>query len=263
MKVKNFTNEIYKNKRKRRFEKMDYKSMSEKLKDLLMLENDIVGVKMLKDNKLLKGYDSNKKYTFCQFIMKARQGEKLIANSENISCANGSSALGFMPVPEKLMNGEFLEKLGSFNKESGKKTMGLMPRFEQGKFSGIALAPLGKADFDPDIIILETVPEKLMWLSLTTIYEKGGRLEFTSSISNGTCVDTTVVPFIEQKLNVTLGCYGCRNATNIPDNHLLAGFPANQMYGIIKAIEKINEKAMPRTREKKAYSRLNEMENPE
>ncbi|MDD4366905.1 MAG: DUF169 domain-containing protein [Eubacteriales bacterium] len=234
--------------------------MSAKLKELLDLKNDIVGVKMLKDNKLLQGYDSSKKYTFCQFIMKAREGKKLLATSENIACANGASALGFMPVPEKLMSGEFLEKLGSFKKEGGKKTMESIPRFEQGQFSGIALAPLAKVDFDPDIIILETVPEKLMWLSLSTIYENGGRLEFTSSISNGTCVDTTVVPFIEQKLNVTLGCYGCRNATNIPDDHLLAGFPANQMEGIIDSIEKINEKAMPRAREKRAYARLNENE---
>jgi uncharacterized protein (DUF169 family) len=235
---------------------LDYKYISERLKVLLSLENDGIGLKLLQDNKSFSGYNCEDKYTFCQFIMKAREGNKLLATAENIACANGASALGFIPVPEKLMRGEFLSHIGCFQKEGGKKTMELMPRFKLKQFSGIALAPLKEVDFDPDIIILETVPEHLMWLALATIYQNGGRLEFTSSISNGTCVDTTVVPFLTQKLNVTLGCYGCRNATNIPDEHLLAGFPAGQVTDILDALQIISEKAMPITRGKRAYARL-------
>ena len=132
----------------------------------------------------------------------------------------------------------------------------MVPRFSQKQFSGIALAPLPEVDFAPDIIVLETVPEHLMWLALATIHGNGGRLEFTSSISNGTCVDTTVVPFLSQKLNVSLGCYGCRNATSIPDENLLAGFPGDQVQDILDSLQIISEKAMPRTREKRAYARL-------
>ncbi len=235
---------------------VDYKQMAEKLKNLLGLTNEAVGIKLLSDNTAVSGYDSDKKYTFCQFIMRAREGNKLLATADNIACANGSSALGFMPVPEKLASGEFLEALGSFQKEGGQKTMELMPRFSQGQFSGIALAPLPEVDFDPDIIVLETLPEHLMWLALAAIHKDGGRLQFSSSISNGTCVDTTVVPFLTGKLNVTLGCYGCRNATNIPDGNLLAGFPGSQLEVIVDSLEHMNVKCMPRTREKRAYARL-------
>ena len=235
---------------------MDYKTISDTLKDLLGLKNEAVGIKFLKENETMPGYESDKKYTFCQFIMRAREGHKLLANADNIACANGGSALGFFPVPEKLMNGEFLARLGSFTKEGAQKTMEMMPRFQQNQFSGIVLAPLSKIDFDPDIIVLETLPEHLMWLSLATIHEKGGRLQFASSISNGTCVDTVVVPYLTQSLNVSLGCYGCRNATSIPDEHLLAGFPATQLQSIVDSLKSISEKAMPRTREKRAYNRL-------
>lgn len=237
---------------------MDNKLVSEKLKNLLGLTNEAVAIKLLSDNGAVEGYDSEKKYTFCQFIMRAREGNKLLATADNIACANGASALGFMPVPEKLANGEFLSALGSFQKEGGQKTMELMPRFAQGQFSGIALSPLSEADFEPDIIVLETLPEHLMWLALAVIHREGGRLQFSSSISNGTCVDTTVVPFLTKKLNVTLGCYGCRNATNIPDGHLLAGFPGDQAEEILENLEHISEKAMPRTREKRAYARLSQ-----
>ena len=169
---------------------MDYKVISDGIKDLLSLKNEAVGLKLLQDNTSVSGYNSENKYTFCQFIMKAREGNKLLATADNVACANGASALGFIPVPEKLMNGEFLSQLGSFQKEGAQKTMELMPRFEYKQFSGIALAPLPEVDFNPDIIVLETVPEHLMWLALATIHQTGGRLEFSSSISNGTCVDT-------------------------------------------------------------------------
>lgn len=235
---------------------MDYRDLSQRLKGLLNLEEEAVGLKLLSDNSSVSGYLSDKRYTFCQFIMRAREGNKLLATADNIACANGASALGFLPVPDKLLSGEFLYHLGTFQKEGAQKTMELMPRFKQQQFSGIALAPLPEVDFDPDIIILETVPEHLMWLSLATIYQNGGRLQFTSSISNGTCVDTVVVPFLTQKLNVTLGCYGCRNATSISSEHLLAGLPGNQIQGIVDNLQMLSEKAMPRTRAKKAYARL-------
>lgn len=235
---------------------MNYKVLSIKLKGLLKMEKEPVGIKFLNDNKLAVNYRQDKKYTYCQFIMKAREGNKLLATGENIACANACSALGFMPVPEKLMNGEFLSHLGTFEKEGAQKTMEDMPRFEQNQYSGIALASLSELDFEPDIILLESLPEHFMWLSLASIYKEGGRHNFTSSVSNGTCVDITVVPWLTQKMNVSLGCYGCRNATDIPDGNLLAGFPANQLDSIVKALENISQKAMPRTREKKAYARL-------
>ena len=154
------------------------------------------------------------------------------------------------------MNGDFLSQLGSFQKEGAQKTMEMMPRFSQKQFPGIALAPLPEADFDLDIIVLETVPEHLMWLALATIHQTGGRLEFSSSISNGTCVDTTVIRFLTKKLNVSLGCYGCRNATSIPDENLLAGLPGDQIQDILDNLQMISEKAIPRTRKKRAYARL-------
>ena len=235
---------------------MDYKDLSKKLSDILKMEQPAVGIKLLKDEDFPEDYHSDNKYTFCQFIMKAREGNKLLATKDNISCANGASALGFRPVPEKLMNGEFLSILGSFKKEGAQKTMEAMPRFEQDSYKGIALASLDNIDFDPDVVVLETLPEQIMWLSLASIHEEGGRLNFSTSISNGTCVDMTVIPHQTQEMNVSVGCYGCRNATSVPDNHLYAGFPGDQLESIVEALSNINEKAMPRTREKRAYSKL-------
>ncbi len=237
---------------------MDYRNLSKRLSEILQMQSMPVGIKLLEDVHQFEAYASDNQYTFCQFIMKAREGNKLLATKENIACANGSSALGFRPVPEKLMSGEFLSILGSFQKEGAQKTMEEMPRFDQDTYKAIALAPLDQIEFEPDIIVIETVPEHLMWLSLATIHESGGRLNFSTSISNGTCVDMTVIPHQTQKLNVSIGCYGCRNATNVPDCNLYAGFPGSHLEEIVGCLENINKKALPRTREKRAYSKLAE-----
>lgn len=233
-----------------------YKELSDKLKEILGMKNNAVGIKLLQDNQTLTGYDSDRKYSFCQFVMKAREGNKLLVTAGNIACANGGSALGLLPVPEKIMNGEFMHKMGTFEKEGARRSMELMPRFRQNQFSAIALAPLTDVGFDPDVISLETLPEHLMWLSLAAIYQDGGRHQFSSSLCNGACVDTVVVPYLTQKLNVTLGCYGCRNSTDISDEHLLVGFPGSQLESIVNNLEKLSEKAMPRTREKRAYKQM-------
>ncbi len=70
-------------------------------------------------------------------------------------------------------------------------------------------------EVEPDVVVMESNPKHLMWLSLASIYETGERLEYNSTIFQATCVDSTVIPFTSGKLNSTLGYYGCREATDV------------------------------------------------
>ena len=235
---------------------MDYKQLSGDLTSLLGLKRPAVGIKLIKGEYIPEGWEREGKLTFCQFIMKAREGARLIADAENISCPNGASALGFMEVPEKLKSGEFLEKIGVFEKDGGREMVESVPRFELGEYSRVALAPLSEIVYEPDLIFIETLPEHVMWLNLASIYTGGGRLEFSTSVSNGTCSDLTVVPTKTGRINVSAGCYGCRNATDVPEEHMYASFPGSMLEGIIEALKNLEKKAMPRTRQKKAYNSL-------
>ncbi|MBI9105637.1 MAG: DUF169 domain-containing protein [Spirochaetales bacterium] len=235
---------------------MNYKHLSDELTKLLGLPQPAVGVKLIKDDFIPEGWERGDKQTFCQFIMMAREGGRLIADAENISCPNGASALGFIDVPEKLTTGALLETIGAFQQEAGAEAVASIPRFNRDEFTRIALAPLAQVSWDPDVVMLETLPEHVMWLNLASIYSGGGRLNFSTSVSNGTCSDLTVVPQRSGQINISAGCYGCRNATSVPPEYMYASFPGKRLEGIVDALQKINEKAMPRTRSKKAYKRL-------
>jgi len=235
---------------------MDCKKLSDELTNILGLPQQAVGMKLIEDDFVPEGWKHGGKMTFCQFIMSAREGQHLIADAENISCPNGSSALGFIDVPEKLRTGALLETIGVFEKAAGAEMVESVPRFERDEFSRIALAPLQNMSFEPDLVLIETLPEQIMWLNLASIYAGGGRLNFSTSVSNGTCSDLTVVPMRSGKINISAGCYGCRNATSVPDEYMYASFPGAMLEGIVEALSNIKEKAMPRTRGKKAYSRF-------
>jgi len=232
--------------------------LSSKVKGILGLEREPVGVKFAKENDLSKlndQYDSSTKMRYCQALMRAGKGEKIMIKADNIACPASAAAFGLKPLPEMLSSGRMLHNMGLFaTPEAGAKAMSGMTRLSQGEYSAVILSPLATMEMEPDVVVIESKPEHLMWLSLASIYETGERLEFNSAIFQATCVDSTVVPFKSGKLNSTLGCYGCREATDVSEDENLLGIPYGELKKTTDNLEKLSEKPMKRARAKEAFS---------
>jgi uncharacterized protein (DUF169 family) len=69
-------------------------------------------------------------------------------------------------------------------------------------------------------------------------------------------VDATVVPFLDGRLNFSLGCYGCREATDLGPDESLLGFPAARLDALLGALEHLAGKAVARSRAKVALNDL-------
>jgi hypothetical protein len=52
---------------------------------------------------------------------------------------------------------------------------------------------------------------------------------------------------------MSMGCYGCREATDMAEDEAIIGIPGNKLPEIITSLEKLAEKAMPRVRSKAIY----------
>jgi len=211
-------------------------------------------VKFIRNNEDLNDIpeQSSQKLRYCQLIMKAKEGKSATLTRENISCP---AALGLSPLPEKISSGEMLEALGLCTlRAAAATTMAQMPRLGQGKIKAVAAAPLAEAKFIPDVVIIEDQPEKIMWINLAAIHETGGRLSFNSAVFQACCVDVTVVPYLTKNVNVSLGCYGCRDATDIEDGECLVGIPNEKLGGIIESVEALSKKAIPYVRQKRIYN---------
>lgn len=118
-------------------------------------------------------------------------------------------------------------------------------RLPLGNYKAVAAAPLSEAGFTPDMVVLEEGPERIMWLSLASIYFKSGRHSWSSSVFHASCVDVTVVPYVTGKPNVCFrllrlqGCHRPRRRRGT-DRDIL--HPAGRDH---KALKWLSLKAIP------------------
>ena len=236
---------------------MYLKQAAEVMKEVLGLSCEPVAVKFFEKVEALDGFSLPSDRRYCQILMGAREGQKLMLTADNVACSAAAWALGFKEPPLKLSSGEMPAAMGIFASPAAvRNTFATMPRLEMGKYQMVACSPLGETPFEPDVVVLESAVEHLMWVALANVFETGGRLDFSTAILQATCVDVTVLPFLTKKMNAHLGCYGCREATNLTESESVLGFPIKDLDEIVSSLEKLNEKAIPRVRGKTIYKAL-------
>ena len=71
-----------------------------------------------------------------------------------------------------------------------------------------------------------------------------------------TCEGATLIPFLEGRMNATLGCYGCRDATDIGDDETVIGSPGTMLETVANGRRALGERAIPAVRSRRGYRRL-------
>ena len=241
----------------------DIQNKTSRIEQILGLETSPVGVKFVETgNSVPQNIKNLSGHRYCQALMKARQGEHVLLDGEGISCPAAAAAFGFKPLPEGLKTGKGLVGFGIVEeKDVGKTMFEGMTTLPQGKLKSLYLFPLDTAEIEPDVVVMEDETEKLMWIGLAYLNVKGGqRVESSTAILQATCVDATIIPYMEQKINMSMGCYGCRDATDIGPNETVLGFPFKDFDSIANNLEYLSQKAIPNSRGKNALARLKRKE---
>jgi uncharacterized protein (DUF169 family) len=198
-------------------------------------------------------------HRYCQALMRARRGQRVLVTGEGLTCPAAAAAFGFRPLPEKLATGEGLVGFGIVRTpEQGRAMFESMMRFAPGSVAGIALAPLALVEAPPDVVVVEGEVEQLMWLLLANFHVTGRRLTASTAVLQATCVDSTVLPFQQGELNFSFGCYGCREATDMAAGEAVLGFPGALLAPMMEALTYLADKAIPRARAKRVFQALGE-----
>jgi uncharacterized protein (DUF169 family) len=225
---------------------------SEILKATVGLTPLPVGVTFL-DAMRTDGHSSND-HRLCQAVMEARKGKRVLLHKENISCPAAAAALGLKPLPKQLQDGTMLCGYGIFKKkEAAISVMETMPRLKTGQYPAVEIKPLEDCEDIPDVVVLEDEVEKLMWVALAYLNEEGGRLDFSTSILQAACVDSVVLPFLSGKINMSFGCYGCRDATDAATGEAVLGFPGGKLPMVAENLSYLKSQAIDRARAKNVY----------
>lgn len=239
------------------------RDLGRRLKDALVLEASPVGVRLLPEGALPpSGALPLRQHRYCQAVMRARHGEEVVLNGEGLACPAAARAFGFRPLPANLESGKGLVGFGIVSDPTvGQAMFNAMPRLDPGSVGLLHLFPLEAAPETPDVVLVEDEVERLMWLALAYVHATGGeRVQASTAVLQAVCADATILPFLEQRLNLTYGCYGCREATDILRPESLVGFPVFLLEPLVSHLEFLQEKAMPASRSKRALQALRERE---
>lgn len=211
-----------------------------KIKSILKLRYEPVAVKLIPvGDDFPGGYRKPEgQMSHCQSVMRARKGECLTTKLEDQSCHVGSSALGITDTPEKVADGTFHYNIGAFDSPEASAKIISDRKVPEGRMVGEIVCPLKDADFEPDVVIIIDIPERIYWTVPLATAEKGGRVEFSTSAFQCACEDVTSYPLITQKPNISLGCYGCRKKTDMAADELAAGIPYGLVPGFVEHLEK-------------------------
>lgn len=228
------------------------------LKQILKLNSLPVGVKFYFTGMEIPNVQRLDHHRYCQALMKARRGEHILLDAQGISCPAAAAAFGFKPLTTGLQTGKSLQGSGIVqDANTGKRMFEEMTRLEPGELHALYLFPLQDAVIAPDIVVIEDEIEKLMWIALAEINKQGGsRLESSTAVLLATCVDATIIPFMKKKFNMSFGCYGCRDATDIGGNETVLGFPFEEFNSLFQILVFLQEKAIPDSRSKNAFKML-------
>ncbi|MDD1767794.1 MAG: DUF169 domain-containing protein [Methanomassiliicoccales archaeon] len=228
--------------------------MSKILVEVLGLKYDPVAITLIKKGQQApEGYGQpDKPIRHCQAIMRARHGESLLVPLDKQACPVGASSLGIVPIPEKVESGEFHYNLGMYSsQEAARNMIRQRPALETGSVIAVALSPLAKARIEPDVVVVIGTPEQIYWLlPAATTFSVGGRITVEMASMQASCADSTVLPYITGKVNISLGCFGCRKTTDIAPEHMLVGIPMSKMEDIVEAVKKMGEGPIPKSRVK-------------
>jgi uncharacterized protein (DUF169 family) len=236
---------------------LQVKERAKTFKEKLGMNTYPVGVKfILQEGKtIIEGSQKLTGYRYCQALMEARHGKHVLLDKEGISCPAAAAAFGFKPLPDSLKNGKGLISFGITKHEDvGIEMFKGMDSLNPGELNSLYLFPLETAVIEPDIVVIEDLVERLMWVVLAYVNVKGGqRVESSTAVLQGTCVDATIIPYKQKKMNLSFGCYGCRDATDIELGESILGFPFSDFKNIADYIEYLSLKAIINSRNKNAY----------
>ena len=181
--------------------------------------------------------DLNQRFTTCQAIaMSRRYGWVLALGREDSSCVLGAAAIGLEKRLPYYVEGNLCINLYTENLRAGRISEESVPRLAEGEYVGVVTAPLNRAAFTPDSIIVYGNGAQVMRLGQAWLWKRGGTLktEFRGRID---CADLAIAPVLSGEPQMVVPCSGDRIFGQVQDHEIAFGFPFSLMDEILEGLE--------------------------
>jgi uncharacterized protein (DUF169 family) len=204
------------------------------LLNMLILRTYPIAIKMLKDeSEIPQGAVRPKKdlgehYSACQaFAIVRRRGTSLAMFIEDHWCFEPIIGYGLVETPK-----DYLEGSGSDffiqNKEAAKERNNSIPLLPYGKYAGMVLAPLHKANFAPDLTVIYCNATQLRHMLFAMMLKNGYRV--TSTLDPiWSCIHSVVPSLLTGECEVTVPDPGEFERGAVGDDEMMLSIPTGRM----------------------------------
>ena len=173
----------------------------------------------------------------CQVIdMARRYGWMIALTREDSICSLGITALGFDRPTHLYNSGTLCEGMYTATKEAGARSEAAVDKFVPGEYQALLVAPLDRATFEPDVVVVYASPAQVMRLTQAALWKSGGRLA-SSFQGRIVCADIIVTTMQTGLPQVILPCSGDRIFGQTQDHEMAFAIPWARMPEIVEGLE--------------------------
>ena len=171
------------------------------------------------------------------FHLVRHQGHSVAMLEEDFStgCPAGLFIFGILEPTREWLEGDLANQIYAANKEAAVCMENSIFRLETDKYGGMLLAPMDKAEFTPDLVMIYCDSRQAMRLVTAATYTDGKPLRF-SMAARGLCSDGVTQPFLIKQPVVAIPCGGDRLFGTAQDHEMVFTTPVDRLEGIIEGL---------------------------
>ena len=212
-------------------------------KDLAILDKfdfgvQPVGVKFsVKRPDAVERLDGN--MALCEMLKHAQEGNAFFADSKNHTCEAGPYVLGQADAPQPFIGGEFGAGLKIFDapRSASRLYLGL-PNIGKNVVNYVALSPLDKLAFEPDLLIILANINQTEILLRAMSYKTGQMWQSKCTAAIG-CAWIYIYPYLTGELNyiVTGLGHGMKRRKLFPEGQQLISIPFDLLPSLLQTLQ--------------------------
>jgi uncharacterized protein (DUF169 family) len=170
------------------------------------------------------------------YTMARRYGWSIAMSRVDVNCPLSKAVYGLEEAVSYFTDGCTCHGMYTETLEAGARSEAEVAKFSWKEYESILCAPLPRAEFAPDVVVVYGNSAQVMLLVVAALYRRGGRIHssFSGRID---CSDSVIQTMQTDAPQVILPCYGDRVFGQTQDYEMGFSFPSHLAGDIIDGLE--------------------------
>jgi uncharacterized protein (DUF169 family) len=173
----------------------------------------------------------------CQtFALARRYGWSLAVGREDLSCPLAAVAFGYEKALPFYDAGNLCVEMYTRDAAAGARSEAAIPKFPLGHHAALLIAPLARAPFTPEVVVVYANGAQVMRLLAAALYNRGGTIQ-SHHAARVDCAELVIRTQQSGEPQVVLPCYGDRIFGQTGDDEMAFAWPWSWTPDLLEGLE--------------------------